>query len=266
VGHRSCTLGPMTTAENSTDTRRTPPYVSFTALKKLLNRMAGEAGPPARVDRSYLTGMSGGYQAQILSALRSLNLIDRDGTPSPELKQLTADLDAELPGFMQRKVVEIYPEADALAKGNGSSGQLEESFRSVFGVSGSTLESAIRFYLDASQFAGVPVSAHFKPPARSRPRVKRTKGNTSAKSALSSPAEPSEAPRMGHMPSSTQRVDLGSGGSLVVTATLDLFSLNDEDRTFVFEIVDKVRAYAVKRTPAPVDSPTESSSQDGEAG
>lgn len=256
----------MTATENVATPQRTAPYVSFGALRKLLDRMADEHGAPGRVDRSYLPGMSGGYQSQLLSSLRSLGLIDTDGTPSTDLKTIVSDLDTEFPAFMQRTVEMLYPEAVALARSNGSQGQLEESFRSVFGFSGSTLESAIRFYLDASQFAGMPVSAHFRAPARPKPRRRAAPSKTKAsKPADGDTADSPEQPRLGAMPSSTQRVELSSGGSLVVTMTVDLFSLTDADRTFVFDIVDKMKSYKDVAQP-PKDLASDPSSQGGDAG
>ncbi len=253
-----------------TEQRRLAPYVSFAAFRKLLDRMAGEHGPPGRIDRSYLTGMSGGYQAQLLAALRSLELIDSEGVPTQELKRLTADLEAELPGFMQRRVALLYPEAVALAEANGSAGQLAEAFRSVFGFTGSTLESAIRFYLDASQFAGMRLSAHFRPPTRGRKaRVRRSPTPSSTKATaprVRDDAQSTPPPTVGAVPSSTQRVELSSGGNLVLTMSVDLFSLTDDDRTFVFDIVDRVKAYKGASGPAPQASPAEPPSQDGSGG
>jgi len=241
------------------------PYVSFVAVKKQLERMAGEHGPPGRVDRSYLTGMSGGYQGQILSALRSLDLINSDGVPTDELGRLVAALDAELPAFMQRKVAVLYPDAVDLAKQNGTAGQLHDLFRQQYGITGSTLDSAIRFYLEASKFAGLPVSTHFRPPSRTRKARKAAPSNTRAKEASAGATSSPEAPKIGTMPSSTQRVELGSGGSLVVTMSVDLFSLTDDDRTFVFDIIDRMKKYRDAPPPSG-NSPVEPSSQDGDAG
>lgn len=222
---------------------RRVPYVSFTAFKKLLDRMTGEVGPPNRVDRTYLVGMSGGYQAQLLAALRALGLIDEAGRSTPTLRSLTHALDQELPGFMQQQVQLLYPEAVELAAANGSAGELHDLFRQHYGVSGSTLESAVRFYLDASAFAGMQVSPHFRAPTRAKAR--KTPKMTPMKTATTRASEPttSDQPTMGVMPSSTQRVNLASGGNLVLTMTADLFSLTDSDRDFVFGIVDQVRSY-----------------------
>ena len=45
----------------------------------------------------------------------------------------------------------------------------------------------------------------------------------------------------------SKSVSLVSGGTLTLSATLDLFSLNAADRKFVFEIIDKLEAYESER-------------------
>lgn len=260
----------MSQQESASPERRVP-YVSFSAFQKLLRRIAEEGGPPDRIDRTYLTGMSGGYQAQILASLRALGLIDAEGSPTQELTVLSRSLDGELQGFMQRSVELLYPEAVELAKRRGSAGQLHEIFRQEYGLSGSTLESAIRFYLDASTFAGVAVSPNFRPPARARARKAAKVTAPSGKApSTTTVTQHQSAPSMGSMPTSTQRVDLASGGNLVLTMAADVFALSEKDRQFVFEIVDKVRAYRdANRTAVEQDSSQDSlgasSSQDDSA-
>lgn len=53
------------------------------------------------------------------------------------------------------------------------------------------------------------------------------------------PEEP-EAPKP---PGTSKTVNLASGGSLTISATLDLFSLSQTDRNFVFDLIDKLEAY-----------------------
>src|SRR2546428_665337 len=59
-----------------------PPYISFRTLLNLVERMADE-GIPRRIDRSYLGGLSGAYQTQVMAALRSLGLMTDDGAVTP---------------------------------------------------------------------------------------------------------------------------------------------------------------------------------------
>jgi hypothetical protein len=65
----------------------------------------------------------------------------------------------ELIGEMLRQQ---YPSVVAL-DANATQGQLEEAFKDA-GISGSTIRKAINFYLQAAEFAEIPVSRHFKTP------------------------------------------------------------------------------------------------------
>lgn len=235
----------MTTATEPVEARRYVPYVSFATLQNLLIRMANEGAPPDRIDRSYLSGMSGGYQAQLLGAMRALGLIDLEGAPTAELHTLTTVLDREFPGFMQRQISQLYPEANALTRGTAL--QLNDVFKEQYGISGSTIQGAIRFYLDACKFAGVEVSPHFKAPtrARSTSALRRPQPMTSGKrpSGGRKPGTATTVAFSNTSASNTERVELNSGGSLTLTMTLDLFALSQEDRAFVFDLIDRVQGY-----------------------
>ena len=241
-----------TPASEGAEIRRPVPYVSFSALRKLLERMVSEGAPPGRVDRTYLTGMSGGYQNQITAALRALGLVDALSSPTRELMSLVSNLEAELPAFMQRSIAILYPEANALAQRNGSAGQLADVFRSEYGIQGSTLENAIRFYLDACAFAGVPTGTHFKAPVRARKSPAKKVPQPKVDAPFGPVRAPADQPHPAMaMPSSTERVDLASGGHLVLTMAVDLFALDEKDRAFVFDIIDRVKGYKSER-----DAPT----------
>jgi hypothetical protein len=141
-----------------------PPYISFKTLTNLIERME-QKPPPPRIDRSYLIGMSGGYQSQVLAALRWLDLVGDDGELRPTLIKLVQEPYSRtqtIAGLLEDR----YGPVVALGKTNATQGQLEEAFR-AYGLSGSTVRKAIAFYLHAADYAGLPVSPHFRiPPAR----------------------------------------------------------------------------------------------------
>ncbi|MBA3746339.1 MAG: DUF5343 domain-containing protein, partial [Solirubrobacterales bacterium] len=137
-----------------------PPYISFSQLENILERMRNE-GVPARVDRSYLSSWSGSAQAQFLKAARSLDLLDEHGRPTANLKRLVSEPDAR-PTIIAELLQVKYPDAIALGK-DATQSQLDEVFRSYDGISGTTTRKAITFYLHAAKFAGIPLSPFFKP-------------------------------------------------------------------------------------------------------
>ncbi len=63
---------------------------------------------------------------------------------------------------------------------------------------------------------------------------------TAPRGARTSP-EPSGAPAA---PLSSHRVALTSGGTVVLSLSVDLFGLTGDDRDFVFDLIDRIRAYA----------------------
>lgn len=140
-----------------------PPYISFRTLANQLTRME-EKPPPPRLDRTYLVGMSGGYQGQVLAAFRALGLIDEEGAVQPVLRDLVRASDEERRQLLGAILREKYPEAVRLAEENATQGQLEEAFRK-YGLSAATLRKAVVFYLNVAEYAGVPLSPHFSAPS-----------------------------------------------------------------------------------------------------
>ena len=153
-----------------------PPYISFKTLTNLLERLQQTHLPP-RIDRSYLDGMSGGYQTQVIAALRWLDLIGEKGEVTPVLAQLATNPESR-PQIVAELLRARYLSVFALSDANATQGQLEEAFRD-FGVSGSTLRRAVAFFLHAVRYAEIPVSPHFKipsaPPAAGKPSVRKAK-------------------------------------------------------------------------------------------
>src|SRR4029077_11753864 len=111
-------------------------------------------------------------------------------------------------------------------------------FRKKYGLSGSTLAAAIRFYLEASKFAGVPVGTHFKTPPRprrggsTRPAAKKTGSKVKV------PPRLEDESNFGGM-ANTMRIPLSSGGQVILTTSVDVTRLSSADRTFVFGLIDR---------------------------
>lgn len=159
----------------------TAPYIPFKTLLNLIQRMADE-GMPDRIDRTYLGNQSGVMQTYLIKTLKSLELIrGEQGEVTDTLRELVSQPEArpELVGNLLRR---YYPEAMSLGQG-ATHGQLEEKFAKHYDVSGDTKRKAITFFLNAAQFAGVPVSPHFKMPrsGSSTPRARTTNGQRRTK-------------------------------------------------------------------------------------
>jgi hypothetical protein len=139
-----------------------PPYFAFKTLTNTIVSME-EHGPPNRIDRSFLSGMSGAGQSQFIAGLKSLGLIDDTGAPQADLIDLVNKPD-ERPAILARVLRRRYPEAVELGKGNATTGELVEVFKD-YGVQGDTARKAIAFYLQAAKYSDdIPLSPNFKTP------------------------------------------------------------------------------------------------------
>ena len=143
--------------------RTAPPYFAFRTLLNTLEDMR-KRGIPARVDRTYLTGMSGAGQTQFLAGMRSLGLIDAAGTVLEPLKAMVAADGEERRRVLANILRNTYPEAVELGEQNATTGQLMEVFK-MYGVQGDTARKAIAFYLNAARYTGeIPLSPMFQTP------------------------------------------------------------------------------------------------------
>jgi hypothetical protein len=230
-----------------------PPYVSFSTVMKVVDGMVKD-GTPAVVDRSYLGSMSNGYKTQVLAALRTLALIHENGAPTRQMLDISVGR-VDFATHLQMQMRHVYARAISIAESNGTTGQLESAFREEFNISGSTLQGAIRFYIEASKVAGLPLSPYFKTPTRATPSraTKTPKTRQDARKRLgqfsSGDADvPVTSPPRGY------NVSLQSGGSVTLVVNVDLFDLSNDDRDFVFRLIDAVRQYDATRGP---ESPEE---------
>ncbi|NJD28741.1 MAG: hypothetical protein FIA92_10655 [Chloroflexi bacterium] len=142
-----------------------PPYISFTSLLGLIDRMKADGGAPPQIDRSYLAGFSGGYQSQVIAAMKSLALIEENGTVTSKLTELVeaANREAREP-IIKSMLEEYFPGPVRLGAIKATQGQLEAAFKE-WGITGDTLRKAIAFYLAAAKYSGVPLSTNFKVPS-----------------------------------------------------------------------------------------------------
>jgi hypothetical protein len=225
-------------------------YVSWTTFKNAIEGLA--QGIPNVVDRDAFPGLSWAVQAQLLTGLKFLGLITNDEKPraTPDLHTLAVADEAARKKKMEAILRERYSDLFALDLTKATMGEVTDKMRESYGVSGDTLEKAVRFFLSAVKYVDVPVSRFLQPkdsagaapvPRRRRPGRPRQKTTDTA-------GEDEEQEGDEPRPSSgtSRSVDLKSGGTLTVSASMDVFKLNAEDRTFVFGLIDKLEEYENK--------------------
>jgi hypothetical protein len=147
-------------AENAR--KGTPPYISPTTFRHLLEQL--KKNPTDRIDRSYLDELhSGSTSAQIMSALRYLNLVDNINKPTHHLNLLVGCPDEE----RTKRLKDMAASAYGFVLSNGvvdvqtaTYQQLEELFYDNSGVDGDVRRKCIKFFTSLAQDAGIPLSPH----------------------------------------------------------------------------------------------------------
>jgi hypothetical protein len=151
------------------------PYISYQTIKTFIAPLK-EHVIPNRIDKSLLRSFSGAVQAQLMTALKFLRLINEDGTPSESLKKLvsaygTDNWEEELQGVLR----DSYPELFDIPLAKVSPSEFSEAFKKSYPCEGETLRKGITFFLNAGRDAGVSFSPFLLKNAkpRSGPVAKR---------------------------------------------------------------------------------------------
>jgi hypothetical protein len=130
-------------------------YVAYSTFNTALDIL--KEGIPPKIDRTVFRGQSGGTQAQIMSAFRSLGLIDEDGAPNALLSRLVKEDTRKQ--TLRSVLEEEYREVIALHAANATERQVLEKM-AEFNVSGATLRKANAFFVRAAADVGIPLSPH----------------------------------------------------------------------------------------------------------
>ncbi|HTD36219.1 MAG TPA: hypothetical protein VK669_01800 [Candidatus Limnocylindrales bacterium] len=220
--------------------RRTAAYLPWKTLLAFFGMLS--AGIPHRIDRSMFPKYSGGVIAQILVGLRFLGLVDDDGSPSALLRAIVAANGSEDQKALLRQMIEAaYPDLIALDL-TKLTRQMFEQKLGEYGLTGSTRRKGARFFLNAADYVGLPLSPWLAAAAKSsgngssshRPAKRRR-----VAADLVAPSPPVPPPNEG----ASVSVQLRSGGRLTLAATVNFMTLTADDRAFVFDVIDRLNGY-----------------------
>jgi hypothetical protein len=198
-----------------------PPYVSFRTLLNFFDLLS--RGVPSQVDRSVMPSFAGAVQNQIMTALKFLKLTNDKGMVHERLRTL-AERPERRRELLRTILEERYQRIFALDLTRVSPIQLEEAFRG-YGIAGETLSRAVRFFLAAAEFAGVPLSPLLRVRRRMAPRKSRREQIEEAAGGESI------------------TVPLKSGGTCTFSTSASFFRMAADDRAFVFDIIDRLQKY-----------------------
>jgi len=147
--------------ENEAKPKNPPmPYIPFKTFTSFLANMKGKL--PDQIDNSVLMNMSGTARSQLLSALKSLNLISAEGAVKDGLRQLsdaynTPKWKEVLAVFLKQAYAGVIGDLNIAS---ATPSMVRDRFKNFGGVEGGTVDSAIRFYIGGLKEAEVPFSPH----------------------------------------------------------------------------------------------------------
>jgi hypothetical protein len=226
-----------------------PPYnIPFATFINTVEKIANDL--PNKVDRSYLGSASGSIKSYLISAFRAFGLIDDDLFVTDRLRELARSTD-DRPRLVGELLQERYPLAVKLGASNATPGELDAAFAEMFpSVTGESRTKAMRFYLSASDFAGLPKSPLWKSPKvgtgpkRGRPKKNQQNGLAGGTGGTLAPAG-----------QGLRSFTLPSGTVLTVSIDRDVIGLDRDERKFVMEVIDTIEEYEEKHPFVPPPKP-----------
>lgn len=138
-----------------------PAYTPWRTFQSFINSLR-ETRVPTQVNRSLMNNLSYSTQAQLLAALRFLELIDSNGTPLPSLSRLVDAKEEEQAAVIKELIERRYNFVfSSLDLGRVTTEEMERQFQQE-GITGSTVSRAVAFFLGAAEAAGFVLSPHIK--------------------------------------------------------------------------------------------------------
>ena len=183
-------------------------------------------------------------QSQILSAYRFLGLTNDQTQPTALLRSLVEHR-ANPAAILRELIEQVYKPILKHDLSIMTTTMLNSEFEVAFKVEGETKKKGIRFFLQAAKANGMTLSKFLLDQTRASAGTRKRKPKREAEVSGNTDSEfdeEDEAPATGMKKS----VTLLSGGRLKLDLTVDLFELSEEDRTFVFGLIDSLRAYEKK--------------------
>lgn len=228
-------------------------YVPFRTFLGAVEAL--EHGVPRRLDRTIWRSQSGVIQSQIMMAFRFFNLVDEDDRPTQALHRLVASPE-QRPEHVKALLHYGYRDIIDHDLTKMTPRMLEEAMDS-YSVTGETKRRAVRFFLQAAKYAELPMHPLLLGQTRNTgPRKKRANKRTVDQPNTHFVVTPTTT-ESGITARNTREIQLSSGGTVTLSLSYDPFALSEEDRKFVFELVDKLKVYAAANPPTdePEDLP-----------
>jgi hypothetical protein len=215
-------------------------YVSWKTFLNSIDQLS-RAEIPNVIDKTVFTGMAFSVQNQLFSGMRFLGLIDDKSKPTVDLEELAVPDEAARKGKLKTILHHRYADLFALNLKKTTPDEVTKKMAESYSVGGDTKGKAVRFFISAAEYVGTEMSPLLtgKKPNGSKSATGRKRAPRRQVSSSGAPLTTTPDPG-----GTSKTVRLQSGGTLTLSATLDLFALNALDRKFVFELIDKLEGYA----------------------
>ena len=228
--------------------RRSPPYISFLTFSNFITWLESE-GVPLKFDRSFWhKKYSGSLGLQLTASLRFLGLLKGDDI-QPELERIVRAKDNERKTLLADTIRKAYLTIDFKQLERATPSMLKE-WLSKYNLEGSTERKVESFFINACKTYDIPLANVLKKKARKKPsksitgttrerRVgKEKKATTETDLKIDKPRQFLEEPS-----EQVFRIFLNDGYELKLCLNTGIFNLKKEDRTYVLDMVDRMREY-----------------------
>ncbi len=221
------------------------PYLPFKTFIGSLDALS--QGIPPKIDKTIWRTQSGLNQGLIMSAFRFFGLVDGTDQPTLFLQNLVSRPERR-PDEIRQLLTNAFHKIIDGDLSRMTLRILEEQMEQ-YGVSGATKRKAITFFLQAAKYADLPLSSFLQtqvrtlsPLSRRRKAVRPKSEHTEDEMGAVLP-EPEEGAGVG----SSKVVHLRSGGYVRISVSADVFSMDSQDREFVFKLIDMLQDFDVRR-------------------
>jgi hypothetical protein len=222
--------------------KKTAPYLPFKTFINSLDTFS--QGLPSWLDRTIWKSQAGITQGQIMNTYRFFGLVDESDCATDALREMVEH--PEQRSSVLRGLLEAtYGEQFGLDFTTTTPKLLEDMFVDCYAVTGATKQKAITFFLKAARFANITLSPFLLTQIRNTSN-RRRRGKSKESSAAITKQNGSlgeNNPPPSYHTDTTHKIDLASGGTLTVSISANPFKMPQQDREFVFSLIDRLQQY-----------------------